>query len=142
VYTWFVPAHSTIVRAKGSLVHRIPSAMSFEQAASLPIIYGTVYYCLSTVAQLQRGETVLIHHSCWRWGVLDRLQSCLRNKSAPPCSLQCDQTSNGHSSWTSMAYPKTTPFPLERAISGTRSRPSRMAQVWATRFPARFRRTR
>ncbi|CEN60761.1 hypothetical protein ASPCAL03194 [Aspergillus calidoustus] len=52
VYTWFVPAHSTIVRAKGCLVHRIPSAMSFEQAASLPIIYGTVYYSLSTAAIL------------------------------------------------------------------------------------------
>ncbi|KAL4922018.1 hypothetical protein BDW62DRAFT_197254 [Aspergillus aurantiobrunneus] len=58
VYTWYVPARSSIVRAKGCLM---PSVMSFEQAASLPIVYATAYYCLFTVAQLQRGETIFIH---------------------------------------------------------------------------------
>ena len=39
----------------------IPDTMSFAEAASIPIIYCTAYYCLIRLANLQHGETVLIH---------------------------------------------------------------------------------
>ena len=41
--------------------HRIPDSMSFETAASIPLAYTTAYYSLKTVANLQKGESVLIH---------------------------------------------------------------------------------
>lgn len=40
---------------------RIPDGMSFEEAASIPVVYVTAYYSLHELAHLQAGETVLIH---------------------------------------------------------------------------------
>ena len=42
-------------------VSQIPDEMSFEEAASIPVIYATAYYSLHELAHLQAGETVLIH---------------------------------------------------------------------------------
>jgi NADPH2:quinone reductase len=42
-------------------VFRIPDSMTFEQAAGLPVIYGTVYYALVDRAHLAKGETLLVH---------------------------------------------------------------------------------
>jgi NADPH:quinone reductase len=42
-------------------VFRIPDAMTFEQAAGFPVTYGTAYYALVDRAQLQPGETLLVH---------------------------------------------------------------------------------
>ena len=42
-------------------VSPIPDEMSFEEAASIPVIYATAYYSLHELARLQAGETVLIH---------------------------------------------------------------------------------
>ena len=39
----------------------IPDSMSYAEGASIPVIYCTVYYCLIRLANLQRGETILIH---------------------------------------------------------------------------------
>lgn len=39
----------------------IPEGMSFEDAASLPIVFGTAYECLVNVAHIQPGQSVLIH---------------------------------------------------------------------------------
>lgn len=61
VYTWLVPAHAGRVRAKVFLTDHIPKGLSFEEATTLPIIYGTAYYSLVTIAGLRPGETVLIH---------------------------------------------------------------------------------
>lgn len=43
-----------------STVH-IPSAMSFELAAALPMAYATAWISLMDVANIQKGDTVLIH---------------------------------------------------------------------------------
>ena len=40
---------------------RIPDDISFETAASIPIVYTTACYSLVHLARLKRGETVLIH---------------------------------------------------------------------------------
>lgn len=42
-------------------VHRIPGALSFDQACNLLGNYETAYHCLVTRGRLQAGETVLIH---------------------------------------------------------------------------------
>lgn len=39
----------------------VPDTMSFEEAASLPIVWGTVYYSLVYKANLQKGDSILIH---------------------------------------------------------------------------------
>jgi len=38
-----------------------PPALTFEEAASLPVIFMTAYYALHDIARLRAGETVLIH---------------------------------------------------------------------------------
>ncbi|KAL2829478.1 hypothetical protein BDW59DRAFT_159066 [Aspergillus cavernicola] len=40
---------------------RIPDDLSFEMAATLPMVYITAYYSLMDVARLEEGESVLIH---------------------------------------------------------------------------------
>ena len=42
-------------------VHRIPGALSFDQAAGLLSSYETAYHCLITRGRLRAGETVLVH---------------------------------------------------------------------------------
>lgn len=39
----------------------MPHDMSFEDAASMPLIFLTAYYALVTAGQLQKDETILIH---------------------------------------------------------------------------------
>ena len=40
---------------------KIPEKMTFETAASIPIVYATVYYSFIHLANLRKGESVLIH---------------------------------------------------------------------------------
>ncbi|MBM7173844.1 SDR family NAD(P)-dependent oxidoreductase, partial [Streptomyces sp. G44] len=40
---------------------KIPEAWSFEQAASMPIVFLTAYYGLRDLGGLERGQTVLVH---------------------------------------------------------------------------------
>ncbi len=44
-----------------SLAHRLPEGMSFEEGAAIPIIYPTSYAALIFRANLQTGETLLVH---------------------------------------------------------------------------------
>lgn len=39
----------------------IPDSMSYEEAATIPVVYATVYYALFDRAHIQPGQTVLIH---------------------------------------------------------------------------------
>ncbi|KAK5989446.1 Highly reducing polyketide synthase easB [Cladobotryum mycophilum] len=51
----------TITNVNHNLVFRIPQGMSMETAAAIPVAYGVALYGLKKVANLQPGETVLIH---------------------------------------------------------------------------------
>ena len=53
--------YATQVRVHWTCVGSIPDEMSFEVAASVLMPYTTAYYSLYTTANLQEGETVLIH---------------------------------------------------------------------------------
>ncbi|MDQ1014241.1 SDR family NAD(P)-dependent oxidoreductase [Streptomyces afghaniensis] len=43
------------------LLARVPQGWSFEQAASVPIVFLTAYYALVDLAGLREGESVLVH---------------------------------------------------------------------------------
>ncbi|KAL3258123.1 hypothetical protein ABHI18_006286 [Aspergillus niger] len=56
-------AYSTFARCKATSATAIPKNLSFEVAASIPVIFCTAYYALYELARLQHGvgEKVLIH---------------------------------------------------------------------------------
>lgn len=54
---------------------RIPDSMSFEQAATVPVCYGTVLHGLVNLARVQAGQSVLIHSACGGVG-LAAIQVC------------------------------------------------------------------
>ena len=47
--------------ARGSDVRLIPNDLSFEEAATLPVVFMTSWHALKNVARLRKGERVLIH---------------------------------------------------------------------------------
>ena len=53
--------YASRARTDGHLIHRIPDGMSFTEAASIPLAFGTAYYGLIHCANLEQGQTVLIH---------------------------------------------------------------------------------
>src|SRR5437763_6444007 len=52
---------STQTIARASDVRRIPSDLSFEEAATIPVVFMTSWHALKNVARLRKGERVLIH---------------------------------------------------------------------------------
>ncbi|KAM3963796.1 fatty acid synthase-like [Aphomia sociella] len=52
---------ATMAECDQALTWTIPDEWSFEEAATVPVAYGTVYYAMIMVGQIQRGESVLIH---------------------------------------------------------------------------------
>ena len=52
-------------RLHGLNAHRIPDGLSFVDGASAMVVFCTAWYCLVTVANLKRGETVLIRYVRW-----------------------------------------------------------------------------
>lgn len=54
-------AYSTVARCPASSAARIPASMTFETAASIPVVYCTAYYGLVDLGRLSEGEKVLIH---------------------------------------------------------------------------------
>jgi len=42
-------------------VRRIPRGLSFEQAATLPVVFMTAWHALHNVARMRKGERILVH---------------------------------------------------------------------------------
>ncbi|KAI8630635.1 hypothetical protein F5Y19DRAFT_483957 [Xylariaceae sp. FL1651] len=53
--------YASTERALYTSVAKIPETMSWEEAASIPFVYGTAYIALFDLARLQKGESILIH---------------------------------------------------------------------------------
>ena len=49
------------VRINGNGTVAIPDSVTFADAASIPVVFYTAWYCLTQVARLQSGQSVLIH---------------------------------------------------------------------------------
>lgn len=54
-------AYSTFAHCKATSAAVIPDDMSFETAASIPVVYSTAYYGIFELARLEPGERILIH---------------------------------------------------------------------------------
>ncbi|KAF4471000.1 polyketide synthase [Fusarium albosuccineum] len=54
-------AYSTFARCPATSAAIIPESMSFETAASIPVVYSTAYYGIIDLARLEAGERILIH---------------------------------------------------------------------------------
>lgn len=54
-------AFATSVRAKAAFAFKLPSDMTFEAGATLPLAYSTAYYSLVELGRLHEEESVLIH---------------------------------------------------------------------------------
>lgn len=52
---------ANLVRVPWTQVCRVPDAMTFEEAASVPVVWVTVWHSLVTAGQLRKGESILIH---------------------------------------------------------------------------------
>ena len=48
---------------------KIPDALDFTEAATIPCVYGTVIYGLMDIARLSKGQTVLIHSAAGGVGI-------------------------------------------------------------------------
>ncbi len=58
----FAPnSFSTHVLADARLVAPKPASISFEQAATFPVVFLTTYYALCYLGRMRRGERVLVH---------------------------------------------------------------------------------
>ena len=57
----FNDAFAPLAIAERSVIEKIPAGWKFVDAAATPIAFLTAYYALVDLAQLQAGETVLIH---------------------------------------------------------------------------------
>ncbi|MEW6435193.1 MAG: medium chain dehydrogenase/reductase family protein [Myxococcota bacterium] len=68
-------AQASLVVAPATQVRKIPDAMSFDEAAALPVNYLTAYHMLFWVAPLMPGMKVLIHMAAGGVG-LAAIQLC------------------------------------------------------------------
>ncbi|KAJ8061328.1 hypothetical protein OCU04_010391 [Sclerotinia nivalis] len=53
--------YASTVRLDGQRASHFPLSMSFEVAASIPVVFATAYHGLVDIANLQMNQTVLIH---------------------------------------------------------------------------------
>ncbi len=53
-------ASAELCRARAHQLFKIPDNVSFEQAASLPVAYGTAYRMMTAIGEVKAGEKVLI----------------------------------------------------------------------------------
>jgi acyl transferase domain-containing protein/NADPH:quinone reductase-like Zn-dependent oxidoreductase/acyl carrier protein/SAM-dependent methyltransferase len=52
---------ATETLARGGDIRRIPGELSFEEAATLPVVFMTSWHALKNVARLRKGERILVH---------------------------------------------------------------------------------
>lgn len=60
---------STTLTTKEKLCAKIPDSLSFEDAATMPCVYGTVIHSLLDLGRLEKGQTVLIHSATGGVGI-------------------------------------------------------------------------
>ncbi len=46
-----------------SRVKKLPDSVSFDQAAAIPVTYGTAYHMLFHLGNIAKGDSVLVHHA-------------------------------------------------------------------------------
>ncbi|KAF9886514.1 hypothetical protein FE257_011421 [Aspergillus nanangensis] len=74
---WFIAqgGMTTSIVLRDMQCSKIPAGIALDDAATVPAVYSTVVYCLMTVGNLQKGQSVLIHSACGGVG-LAAIQLC------------------------------------------------------------------
>src|SRR6266536_4978902 len=54
-------AHRSVFRNKAKFCQPMPDGVSFEEAATLPLVHCTAFHALIRIARVQQGQTILIH---------------------------------------------------------------------------------
>ncbi|MFB4308136.1 type I polyketide synthase [Actinomadura sp. GTD37] len=57
----FERSHGPVAVADARQVVPLPPGWTFARAASVPVVFATAYQCLAEIAELGRGESVLVH---------------------------------------------------------------------------------
>ncbi|MEP6670776.1 MAG: beta-ketoacyl synthase N-terminal-like domain-containing protein, partial [Chthoniobacter sp.] len=52
---------ATQTLARAGDMRRIPDGLSFEEAATIPVVFMTAWHALKNVARIRKGETILVH---------------------------------------------------------------------------------
>ena len=55
--------YSEKVSISSSRVFKLPDSVTFDQAAAIPVTYGTAYHMLFHLGRISPGDSVLIHHA-------------------------------------------------------------------------------
>jgi NADPH2:quinone reductase len=61
VLAWVQRGYAELVVTSAKNVLPIPQGLPFEQAAAIPVAFGTAWHALVTLARVQPGERVLVH---------------------------------------------------------------------------------
>ncbi|KAH8648631.1 hypothetical protein BX600DRAFT_389283 [Xylariales sp. PMI_506] len=59
-----VGAFSTHVRSSELFCDKLPDDLSFQEGASMPLVFATAIYSLIDIGRLTKGQSVLIHSAC------------------------------------------------------------------------------
>ena len=62
-------AYAEWVAVPGRQVYRLPSGMTFEDAAAFPVNYLTAYHAMFAMGNLQSGDRILIHGAAGGVGI-------------------------------------------------------------------------
>lgn len=57
------------IHAPVKRVVKIPEALTFEEAATMPVVFATTVYSLLEIGKLQRGQSILIHSAAGGVGI-------------------------------------------------------------------------
>ena len=55
--------YSEQISISSDRVFKLPESITFDQAAAIPVTYGTAYHMLFHLGRISPGDTVLIHHA-------------------------------------------------------------------------------
>ncbi|KAI1759369.1 hypothetical protein GGR53DRAFT_513765 [Hypoxylon sp. FL1150] len=61
--------YTTTLKTTSDHCIEIPDDLSFEEAATMPCVYGTVIHSLLELGRLQKGQSILIHSACGGIGI-------------------------------------------------------------------------
>ncbi|KAI9689893.1 MAG: Type I Iterative PKS [Bathelium mastoideum] len=61
VCAWNGTPYASRTRVRGVDAFAVPDSMTLTEAASVPVIFGTAFYSLVSIADLQRDQSILIH---------------------------------------------------------------------------------
>jgi NADPH2:quinone reductase len=61
VFGWGHDTYAELAAVPATKLLPIPEHLSFEEAAAVPVVFGTAWMCLGPLARTQPGEWVLVH---------------------------------------------------------------------------------